>query len=70
MSNNMRELNNTELNQIAGGMPIGPIGRAPVIDGPIWGDGSPYGGVVLGGSAYGGVGGGGSVWWKPVPGKP
>ncbi len=79
----MRELNNTELNQIAGGggailggdaaIGIGPDGRI---------GGSPYGGIILGGDPFMGSPGG-NGWWivpgelspvipmpTPEPGKP
>ncbi len=70
MTNNIRELNNIELGQVAGGFGIG-FGGSPEmgIGGgsgnpaiPIWGGGSPI--IPIPGS------GGGHDWWIPNPGKP
>ncbi len=76
MSKHVRELSETELQQIAGG---GVIGTGSP-ETPDWGlGGNPYVGLDPGGSPDGGVaggspkiviGGGGRDWWVPNPGKP
>ncbi len=67
--NQMRELNNAELMQIAGGIGIGSDGRDFEV--PIGDAGNPYGGLA-GGSPKIPLGQGGRDWWVPLPspGKP